>query len=120
MATIVLNKPLLNPDVVEQQGIDMVTQSQIQSLHVIREAMFYAAEHLDPEIPKELAVLQALVQDLRGLEYNMQRLWGFKRQQSMHSWWYQMPHCVCGPDHFAGFDIEISPDCPIHSGGFVA
>ena len=62
-------------------------------------------------------VLNLYVKLLEALEYDMQRVWGFRQDINCHTWWYRVPNCNCpkmdNADPLMPGRI-IREDCPVH------
>jgi len=108
---------ILNPHLVEKQGLTEDDVAELEHLHTVREKLFAAVEQLDPGFQNDSIQLYAAL--LESLEFDMQRVWKFPQDRSFHSWWYRMPHCQCpqmdNADPIYAHRI-ISGNCPVHSG----
>ena len=75
---------MLNRRLVEQQGVSEEDQEKLEQLHV--EMNFLVTL----EIPNK-----SLVCIVEAIEYKMQDLWGFHRNDTKHTNWLRMKGCTC-------------------------
>ena len=60
------------------------------------------------------------MEQLRKLEFKMQRLWGLKEDENYHTYWMMPKQCTCPKlDNMdqLGYGRIISEDCPLHGKG---
>ena len=111
---------MLNPLLIEQQGLTDKEVKDLEAYHEYREALFESMEKRDPSDTDDLAELRWSVGELERLEFAMQRGWRFEEDASMHSWWFRAPHCKCpkldnaDPLMTRGGRI-ITEGCPLHA-----
>lgn len=61
--------------------------------------------------------LQAKIDDLEAAEFELQHLWGLKKDPNYHTYWLCPKACTCPKlDNmdYLGFGKIISEDCPLH------
>ena len=64
--------------------------------------------------------LMKLSQEVKEIEFNLQKNWHFDQDEKYHTWWYKQPACSCpkldNADRF-GYEYKIySSDCILHGG----
>jgi hypothetical protein len=96
----------------EQRNISDESLERIKKLHLkrfqVKEEMTKTCDH------SRLGMFANMIKDI---EFELQDLWGFERDYSMHDW-FDVPKCTCPKmdnreRKGTGYQI-ISLDCPIH------
>ena len=109
----------LNPYLIDKQELTEAEVEYIKHLHGIREELFKNMEPLNPENPEELEMLRHGAEELRDIEFALQRAWKFEENSEYHSWWFRIPHCTCPKlDNEEMVGVRgwwYSSICPIHS-----
>jgi hypothetical protein len=110
---------MLNPKMIERQGIGEDEIQTIIDLHNERLHLFHRLKKVDPETAEGRAELREGVKTLEKIEYGMQEAWGFPQSRAHHTWWYEIPHCCCprsdNRDMFGVDQRFIRRNCPAHS-----
>jgi len=108
----------LNQQLVEKQKLTDDDCDELERLHDQRERLFAKMLGCRLDNPYELNSLKLYGELLESLEYNMQRVWKFPQTSSMHTWWYQVPHCQCpilDNMDMQGADARVyNLGCPVH------
>jgi len=100
----------LSSRLAEKQNLSKEQVRAILNLHKKRVDLFLAVEKIDPT---EASKLSRYVKRLERLEFQMQREWGFPTSKEHHTWWNQIPHCICKYKLFA-LNNKIDSNCPLH------
>lgn len=74
----------LNPYLVAAQNLSRVDVAILHELHAKKDVVFEKAEGNRD--------IDALVAELRVIEFKMQRVWGFTLNGNRHTWKYLMPN----------------------------
>lgn len=74
----------LNPYLVAKQGLNRVDIARLIVLHAWKDWIFQRAENGGD--------VQKLLKELQRIEFAMQAVWGFERDESKHTWKYLMPN----------------------------
>jgi hypothetical protein len=96
----------------ERRNISDESLERIKKLHLKR---FQVKEEMTKTCDRSrLGMLANMIKDI---EFELQDLWGFERDYSMHDW-FDVPKCTCPKmdnreRKGTGYQI-ISLDCPIH------
>lgn len=102
----------INPDLVKTQGIDETTLAEIKDVHQLRLAIMDLMFKTDSR-----PLLKSLAKDLTICEFELQSLWGFKKNRGYHRFWL-IPKCECpkmdNEDRYPNRAYVISTKCPIH------
>lgn len=63
------------------------------------------------------ALLSELLRDWTELQFQLQDIWGFKRDATRHKWWY-LPNCSCSKIdnnwRYPSEEYVMSLECKIH------
>ena len=78
---------VLNPYLVISQDLCRVDIAILHELHAKKDVIFEKAESNQD--------IDALVIELRDLEFKMQEVWGFTVTEDRHTWKYLMPNSPC-------------------------
>lgn len=109
---------MLNPRLVERQGLSEDDVQAVLGLHEELEDIFDVMKQLSPDNPEELMKLRQLVIVVEQLEFDLQKAWRFEQSRDHHTWWYRAPHCQCPKmdnDDAFGTKYHIRRDnCPLH------
>jgi hypothetical protein len=97
---------------IEQRNISDKSLECIKKLHLKR---FQVKEQMSQT--RDRSELRAFADMIKEVEYELQDLWGFERDYSMHDW-FDVPKCTCPKidnrdRKGTGYQI-ISLDCPVH------
>ncbi len=103
---------VVSDTLVEQRNISDEFLERIKKLHLkrfkVKEKMINTDDH---------SRLRVLANTIKDLEFELQDLWGFERDYSMHDW-FDVPKCTCPKmdnRERKGTDYQIiSINCPIH------
>ena len=100
----------------EEKGLSDETIAKIVSRHVEKLRVYEKMKKAEDN--STLRFLAAMVKEI---EFELQDLWGFDRDETFHEW-YLVPGCTCPKivnRERRGTKYQIySNDCPIH-GGFI-
>jgi len=104
----------LNPDLIEEQGITSIeTIEELKITHEDRLRIFEAMENTDD--PEELKMF---AKQFETIEFEQQKLWGFKLDRNFHKW-FTVPKCTCPKmdnEDRCGTEYKvINPSCPVHN-----
>ena len=100
----------INPRLAEKRGISKETLAKIEHLHSYR-------NHLDKDRLEGKLSRDEYLKLWAANEYDLQELWGFPRDASMHAFW-NSEYCTCpkmdnrervGTGYFI-----YNKDCPLH------
>jgi len=104
----------LNSTLIYQQKLDDSQIEEIKWLHCIKNNLFDLMDLEESNSP----ALKLCVEMLQDLEFKAQEVWGFKKDDSLHSWWHKSPHCTCCSEanekYFGKFGKIINRDYPLH------
>lgn len=104
---IVLNKNLL-----KQQGINPETEEGLEATHTMLELI------LDNP---ELVGIDSVSEVVRGLEFALQKLWGFPQNDNFHHYQFMIKGCECPKMDNEELFRSCQPyryynmECPVHS-----
>lgn len=102
-----LNSRLLAKQEVSDENIEKLKEVHVRKLEVFDKMK----ETDDKQQLKELAIT------VENIEFELQKLWGFKEDKNMHEW-YMVPKCTCPKmDNYdyKGTEFKIiNLDCPVH------
>ena len=105
-------KYTLNSALVQRNSVTSEKVEKIKKLHVKKLEIF---EEMEKEESKEM--LKAYANLIETIEYELQTLWGFNKDRTMHEW-YNVPKCRCPKSDNSsrqGTTYKvIIPNCPIH------
>ncbi len=110
------NRNLLNPALLERQGISDDAVFHLEGFHLYLSDLFEEAKDMTPEDQK--MYVAPLVE---SIEFAMQRLWKFPEDANYHTHWLRVPACLCpkmdnrDPMYYGRGRIIVA-DCPIHGG----
>lgn len=100
------------------RGEIYITLSYIE--HICAEYLKYKKQHKSTHDRKR--ALKFHLEQLRKLEFKMQRLWGLKEDEKYHTYWMMPKQCTCpkmdNRDRL-GHGRVISGDCPLHGKGML-
>lgn len=102
----------LNLRLIEQKGLDQAQVDEIKAAHV---------QCLSLEDAFEAGKISAneYREDWAGLQFKLQKLWGFEENSAFHRFWY-MKGCTCpkidNDDRYPSDAYVISRECPVHGG----
>ncbi len=111
------NKPAyaLNSSLVLKQQLDVSELRALKSLHAEKLKYFDLMEQTDD--PEKL---KAYANEVKFIEFEMQKNWHFPQDESFHDW-YRVPKCTCpkldNQDRKGSRFKVIDPQCPIHGDG---
>lgn len=107
---------MINPYLIDKQGICQDSVNALESLHQIRENIFDNLENMSTD--DIVLHREEMVHLIESMEYKMQELWQFDQTDSMHTWWYRNPACTCpnmDNDGALGTPIRYTnKSCPLH------
>ena len=78
------NGRVLNPMLVERQGLGEVQVAELKVLHEIKDRIFDVANATPDAIPHLRVALMEI-------EFAMQAAWGFDKDPTKHTWQFLMP-----------------------------
>lgn len=119
---LVSGKESLSPALIKKQNRTDEDLEMIVELHGELHLAFDEMEKVD--LQKDLGAqhLKDLALVVKEIEFRLQEAWGFKRNSNNHSWWFQVPHCLCPQlDNWDRVGTEyaiIVGNCPIHGGNY--
>jgi hypothetical protein len=112
------DKATLNPVLLARQNRSEKDIKKIIELHEELHKVFDEMEAESVENEERLGNLALVVQQL---EFDLQEAWGFPKNANYHSWWFQVPHCICPVlDNwdFVGTEYKhYTVGCPVHKSG---
>jgi hypothetical protein len=105
----------LNPELIKKQGLsktDVLKLAQKHSeRHKLKEVMKAFLEKGD------FSSLRKKAKEMTALEFELQDLWRFERDESFHEW-YELPGCTCPKmdnRERKGTKYQMcNSDCPLH------
>jgi len=108
---------VLNDQLLDRQGIGAVQLRELKKLHRQKYRTFQQIQNqIYLGIPSR-AKLDALVAKVTNIEFGLQDVWGFPRDENYHQW-FRLPGCSCPKldnADFVGTALRIySHDCPLH------
>lgn len=103
----------INQKLVERQGLTPEEVGKIQDLYKVDRQIQLAMERtIDPQ------KLRALFQDWTWCQFELQKLWKFKEDESYHKFWL-VPNCGCpvidNEDAYPKGPYSMNLNCPVHS-----
>jgi hypothetical protein len=103
---------IVSDTLAEQRNISDEFLERIKKLHLKR---FQVKEEMTKTCDRSR--LSMLANMIKNIEFELQGLWGFERDYSMHDW-FDVPKCTCPKidnrdRKGTGYQI-ISLDCPVH------
>ena len=100
-----LNSRLLAKQEVSDENIEKLKEVHVRKLEVFDKMK----ETDDKQQLKELAIT------VENIEFELQKLWGFKEDKNMHEW-YMVPKCPKMDNYdYKGTEFKIiNLDCPVH------
>jgi hypothetical protein len=103
---------VVNPTLIMERNVSDSALERIKKLHLDR---FNIKERMNETC--DTGQLQMFANMIKDIEFELQDLWGFDRDHSMHDW-YDVPKCTCPKmdnreRKGTGYQI-VSLDCPIH------
>jgi hypothetical protein len=104
---------MLNPHLVERQGVAERDIEALRATHVTRKRIF-----ADMQAAESTEALLRLAREFDALEYQQQRLWGFPLDRNHHQW-HSVPQCSC--PSYLNFGLRgtplrlVSRTCVVHS-----
>lgn len=115
----------LNTRLIMEQGLDTNEIKNIIKLHEELNNIFKQEEYLldlynenqSEEIKKQL---KELSEEVKQIEFKLQKNWHFEQDEKYHTYWYQQPACSCPKldniDRF-GYEYKVySRNCILHGG----
>lgn len=101
----------LSEDLLKKQAIDMEGAAEILGLHARKLALYAGME-----VAEDFS-LSAYGRELRNVEYDLQRAWGFPQTAKYHRFW-EAPRCTCpkmdNEEHYGTAYAIIDKACPVH------
>jgi len=85
----------LNPIFLARQERSAEDIENIVELHCDLHEVFDQMVDLAPWNDLDKERLRKLAEDVKDLEFRLQKAWGFEQNAEYHSWWFQLPHCKC-------------------------
>ena len=108
----------INGGLADKAGLSQATQNNILENYGIMKRIFIAGSKLDPDKEEDRKLLRKSVGVIEGLEFRLQKLWGFSEDRDYHSWWYKHPLCTCptldNMDTTGAIMRYINMSCPLH------
>jgi hypothetical protein len=106
------NSESINKSLVEIQRIDDYSYENIRVLQGLRRYIFDIIDDLE-----DVQRIRELNNFLTQLEFRLQGLWGFKKDENYHRWW-DVPKCSCpkwdNQDLIGTSNRIYSNDCILH------
>ena len=103
---------MISPAFIAKQKIDRETLEELKLTHEDRARIFEAMEATD-----NVEDLKEFAAQFEVIEFEQQKLWGFKLNRDFHRWW-KVPKCLCpnmdNEDAYGTKYRHIKPGCPIH------
>lgn len=103
----------LNESLLKKQKVSKSNINKLKKLYYEQSVIFDKMQKENDTIR-----LRSLNKENTKVEYQIQSLWNFKKNRSMHKW-FLVPKCLCPKsDNFDRLGTKfgiISDDCPIHS-----
>lgn len=104
---------IINKRLARERNLSEETIKKIETLHKEREELFIIME----EFVYNRKILMNLYEEWKTIEFCLQDLWGFPRDERFHRFW-DIPMCKCPIfDNLdaIGTDYAVyNMDCPIH------
>lgn len=103
----------VNPFLIQKRGVSDENLTLILHAHYYKSQLYQEMEEFDsPPDLKEYA------RKIEEVEYYLQELWGFPKNNAYHKFW-EVPHCSCGSldnkDAYGTGFRHYSSVCPVHS-----
>ena len=105
----------INPELVIKQELTAEDVKKIKKIHKRRLKIFDNIEQTSNP-----CVLKTLVQEVKDVEFELQRAWKMEENADYHTWWFHCPKCTCPKfDNQDAIGVNwsyISNNCPLHVG----
>jgi hypothetical protein len=102
---------ILNPFIFNEKQV-WHNLDLIKDMHILKQVIY-----VDIEQETNPNRLQQLASDLQEVEFELQRLWGFKEDARFHKFW-EYPKCTCpkmdNNDSYPSGRYSIHSNCPLH------
>lgn len=108
------SQAVLSESLIAQQGLTPDRIELLKEYHVRKFNVIAKMEGTD-----DSGELKVLAEKVKEIEFELQRLWGFDKDETYH-YWYEVPKCQCPKIDNAerrGTNYQIvNMDCPVHGG----
>lgn len=108
---------MINMELLEKQGM-LHNKTKIEEIMLdIKEVFGFLEYVINTNYYHDF--LKRMVSDIEKWEFELQELWGFKRDATRHRYWYRVPGCTCpimdNDDRLGVNERVINSICPYHS-----
>jgi len=108
---------------IKRQKLNEEEIQELRILNILKMLVFKKTNTLNKDNLHELYQMQIIGKIVFEMELVAQELWKFGADVTKHTWWYQLPHCLCAVldnhDYFGVNYKSITKSCPIHGIGLV-
>jgi len=114
-----MDKYTFNVSLAHKRGLTKIEMDELQKLYNKVEEIFEVQRaYIDEDIKPEPSLLQSWDEMLHDIEFKMQELWKFEKDESYHHYWFEQPFCSCpkmdNHERIGTGDFIINCNCPVH------